>query len=323
MQRRALLVLPLLPTLATATAVRATAFPDRAIRMVVPFPAGGGSDITARAVAPRMAEILGQPVVVDNRSGANGVIGATSVAQSKPDGYTLLVAATSELALKPLLEADLPYNPARDFDPVVLLGVTPVVIAVHPSVRASTIGELITLARARPGQLNLANSGSGGLMHLTASLLALRTGIDVTQVSYRGAAPAVADTVAGTTQAVVSGLPPVLAQARQGRLRILAVTTPQRTAAAPEVPTLEESGVEGFDLSNAFGLVVPRGTPGHIVALLNGAANRALASDEVRRIFVANGADPVGSTVQVYADFIARERERLRAFVQATGLSMH
>jgi tripartite-type tricarboxylate transporter receptor subunit TctC len=292
------------------------------VRLIVPFSPSGGSDIMARATAQKMAEVLGQQIVVENRGGANGTLGAVAAAQSRPDGYTMMLATAGELALKPLLDANLPYDPERDFDPVVMLGITPVVIAVHPSVPARTMAEFIALAKARPGQLNMANSGSGGIMHLTAALLSIRADIEVQHVPYRGAAPAVADAAAGTMQAVVSGLPSVLAQVREGRLRVLAVSTPRRTAAAPEVPTLDEASIAGFDMSNAVGLVVPRGTPAEIVAKLNGAANRAMQDPEVRRIFLDNGAEPLGSTVEGHSAFIRSERERLREWVRTTAIRM-
>ncbi len=322
MHRRHVLLLVATAGAARRAGAQPAPYPNRPIRLVVPFAAGGGSDLMARAASQRMAEVLGQQIVVDNRGGANGAIGAAAVAQSRPDGYTILLATAGELALKPLLDAALPYDPERDFAPVVMLGITPVVIAVHPSVPAHSIAEFIALAKTNPGRINMANSGMGGIMHLTAALLALRADIEVTHVPYRGAAPGVADTAAGTTQAVVSGLPPVLNQAREGRLRILAVSTPRRTPAAPEVPTLDEAGIPGFDMSNAVGLVVPRGTPAEVVAKLNAAANQAVADPEVRRVFLANGAEPLGSTVEGHAAFVALERERFREWVRATGLRM-
>jgi tripartite-type tricarboxylate transporter receptor subunit TctC len=319
MRRRPLLALPsalLLPRLARAQ----ESYPARAIRLVVPFSAGGGSDLMARAAAAKMSELLGQQFVIDNRGGANGTLGAVQVAQSRPDGYTIMLATGGELALKPLLDVNLPYNPERDFDLIGTLGITPVVIAVHSSVPARTIQEFIALAKARPGAINIANSGTGGVMHLTAAMLALRAGIEVAHVPYRGAAPAVADASAGTTEAVVSGLPPVLAQSREGRLRILAVSTPQRSASLPDVPTLDEAGLPGFDMSNAVGLVAPKGTPRAILETLNRAANRAVRDPDVIRVFSANGAEARGSTIEDHATFIRRERRRYEEVLRATGI---
>jgi tripartite-type tricarboxylate transporter receptor subunit TctC len=292
------------------------------VRLVGPFAPGGGTDLMARAVAQGMASVLGQQVIIDNRSGGNGTIGTQFVAQARPDGYTGLIATGSELSLKPLLEANLPYDADRDFASVVLLGITPVVIAVHPSLPVTDIAGLIALAKAQPRGLDVANPGSGGSMHIAAALLALRTGFAIQHVPYRGAAPAVADTVAGNVKVVASGLPPVLAQARQGRLRIIAVTTPRRSPAAPDVPTLEEAGIPGFDMSNAVGLVVPRGAPAEAIARLNAAANAALKEPEVRRIFIENGAEPLGSTVAEHTEFVRQERERYREWIRLTGVTL-
>ncbi len=316
MRRRTLLAAPALLAAGGALAQ------GRPIRLVVAYAAGGGSDLMARAVALKLGEILGQNIVVENRGGGNGTIGSLAVAQARPDGTTLLFATGSEMSLKPLLEANLPYDPARDFDLITLLGITPVCIAVHPSLQVETIQEFIALAKARPGLINLANSGVGGVMHMTGAYLALQAGIEVAHVTYRGTGPAVADAAAGVVNAVVSGLPPVLAQARDGRLRILAVSIPQRSAALPDVPTLAEAGFPGFDMSNTVGLVAPRGTPPAIIATLNEAGRRAAADTDVRRIFLANGAEPVGSTIAEYAAFIQGERARYREVVQATGIRM-
>jgi tripartite-type tricarboxylate transporter receptor subunit TctC len=320
MRRRSLIAAPallLLPRIAEAET-----YPSRPVRLVVPFPPGGGTDLMARASASKMAEILNQQFVVENRGGANGTIGAVQVAQSRPDGYTIMLATGGELALKPLLDVNLPYRPERDFDLIGMLGITPVVIAVHPSVPVRTIQEFIALCKARPGAVNVANSGIGGIMHLTAAMLELRAGIRVAHVSYRGAAPAVLDATAGTTEAVVSGLPPVLAQARQGRLRILAVSTPRRSSSLPDVPTLDEAGIPDFDMSNAVGLVAPKGTPRPILETLNRAANQAVADPEVKQIFNMNGAETRGSTIEEHVAFIESERRRYEEVLRATGIRM-
>ncbi len=319
MQRRALFGLA---TAALARPAFAAGFPDRPVRLVVPFAPGGGTDLMARAVAQGMSAFFGQQVIIDNRSGGNGTIGTQFVAQARPDGYTGLIATGSELSLKPLLEANLPYDADRDFASVVLLGITPVVIAVHPSLPITDIAGLLAYARAQPRGIDVANPGSGGSMHVASALLALRTGIAIQHVPYRGAAPAVADTVAGNVKIVASGLPPVLAQARQGRLRIIAVTTPRRSPAIPDVPTLEEGGITGFDMSNAVGIVVPRGSPAEAIARLNAAANAALKEPEVRKIFLDNGAEPLGSTVEEHTAFVRREREHYREWIRLTGITM-
>lgn len=316
MRRRAVLA-----ALASSAATPAlAAWPDRPIRLVVAYPAGGGTDLMARAIGQRLSDILGQPIVVENRAGGNGTIGTQAVAQARPDGYTLLFANGGEFALKPLLESNLPYDADRDFDLVAMCGITPVVLAVNARIPARTLEEFLALARARPGALNVANSGSRSVMHLGAIYLERRAQVGFSHIPYRGAAPAVSDTAAGTVDAVVMGLPPVLAQARDGRLRILAVMIPSRSSAIPEVPTLEERGFPGFDLSNSVGIVAPRGTAREIILALHEATNRVVADPLVRRVFVDNGAEPLRASLEGYADFLRRERDRMREVVRVTGV---
>ncbi len=316
LRRRSLLAA--LPCLLATPAL--AAWPERPLRMVVAYPPGGGTDIMARAFGQRLGEITGQPVVVENRSGASGTIGTQSVAQARPDGYTLLFANGGEFALKPLTDRNLPYDAERDFEFVAMCGITPVVLAVHASVPAATLAEFLALARARPGQLAIANSGSRTVMHLGAIFLERRAQVELAHIPYRGAAPAVGDAAAGTVQGVVMGLPPILAQARQGRLRILGIMTPRRNSAIPDVPTLEELGFPGFDLSNSVGVVAPRGTPAEVVATLSAATVQAMAAPEVRRVFVENGAEPLGYAAEEYARFLQAERGRMRELVRVTGI---
>ena len=308
--------------LGTILAAPAVAFPDRPLRIIVAYPAGGGVDLMARAVAQRMGQALGQNIVIENRTGASGTIGAQSVASAAADGHTLLFATTSEMSLRPLLERQLPYNADRDFVPIALLGRTPVVLAVHAGLPARDVAELIALARARPGRLSYAGTGNGSLMHLTGELFLERAGVQILHVPYRGAAPAVNDTAAGQVELVFSGLPPVLALARDGRLRILAVSTPQRFATIPEVPTMDEVGLAGFDMSNAVGLVAPRGTPEAVIATLNAAANLAVADGGVREIFLRNGAEALGSTPQEFLAYTRSERARFAETIRQTGMSL-
>ena len=305
-------------TLAAGTAH--AAWPDRPIRLIVAYPAGGGTDIMARAVAQKLGEILEQSIIVENRSGASGTVGTLAAAQARPDGYTLLFANGGEFAVKPLMERNLPYEASRDFDLIAMCGSTPVVLAVNSEVPARTLGEFLDLARRRPGAINVANSGSRGTMHLGAAYLAQRAGVELTHIPYRGAAPAVNDTVAGTVQAVVMGLPPILPHARDGRMRILGVMSPRRNANIPDVPTFEEQGMPGFDLSNSVGIAAPRGVPAEVVGKLNAAVNRAMADPVVQRIFVDNGAEPVTATVEEYRAFLTAEMERMREVVRISGV---
>ncbi|MBR0648637.1 tripartite tricarboxylate transporter substrate binding protein [Roseomonas terrae] len=295
-------------------------WPDRPIRLIVAYPPGGGTDIMARAVAQKLGEVLKQSIVVENRSGANGTVGTLAVAQSRPDGYTLLFANGGEFALKPLMELGLPYDTSRDFDLVAMCGSTPVVLAVNARVPAQTLNEFIELARRQPGRINVSNSGSRGTMHLAAAYLAQRAAVELTHVPYRGAAPAVADTVSGTVQAVAMGLPPVLAQARDGRLRILGIMSARRNVNIPDVPTFEELGFPGFDLSNSVGIAGPRGLPTDVVVQLNAAVNTAMQDPEIRRIFIDNGAEPVSMSVEDYRNFLLSEMARMREVVRIAGV---
>lgn len=306
----------------TILAAPALAFPDRPLRIIVAYPAGGGVDLMARAVAQRMGQALGQNIVIENRTGASGTIGAQAVASAVADGHTLLFATTSEMSLRPLLERQLPYNVDRDFVPIALLGRTPVVLAVHAALPARDVAELIALARARPGRLSYAGTGNGSLMHLTGELFLERAGVQILHVPYRGAAPAVNDTAAGQVELVFSGLPPVLPLARDGRLRILAVSTPHRFATIPEVPTMEEAGLQGFDMSNSVGLVAPRGTPEAVIVTLNAAANLAAADAGVRDIFLRNGADALGSTPEEFLAYTRSERARFAETIRQTGMRL-
>ncbi len=314
MRRRGLLGAALAaPSLARA------AWPDRPLRMVVAYPAGGGTDLMARAVVQQMQAELGQTIIVENRSGATGSIGAAAVATAAPDGYTLLFINGSDLTLRPLLDRSTSYDVDRDFVLITLLGITPVVLAVRAGLPARSVAELVALARASRQPLTCANTGAGGMMHLTSEVFRQRAGIALEQIPYRGAAPAVNDTAAGQVDMIFVGLPPVLPHAQSGRLRILAVTTPRRTPSAPEVPTLDEQGMPGFDMSNAVGMAAPRGTPAEIIARLNAAGRAAVAHPRVQEIFRRNGADTVGTSAEDYVAYTRAERERFAEVIRTTG----
>jgi tripartite-type tricarboxylate transporter receptor subunit TctC len=289
---------------------------------MVPQPAGGGSDLMARAVAQRMGQALGQPIVIENRGGASGTIGVQAVVGAAADGHTLLLVDTSEVALKPVLERHLPYDFDREFALVVLLAATPVVLAVHPAVPARSVAELVALAKAQPGALSYASTGIASQMHLTAELFLRSAAIDMLHVPYKGAAPAVNDAVAGQVQVIFNGLAPVLPMAQAGRLRILAVTSPQRTASLPAVPTLDEAGFPGFDMANAVGLAVPRGTPEAVITALNAAANEAVADPGVRAALVRTGADALGSTSDGFRDYANAQRARFAEAIRLRGVRL-
>ncbi len=315
MRRRALLG-------ATLLATPALAWPDRPLRLLVGYPPGGGTDIMARAVAARLGRELSQSVVVENRTGASGTIAAAELARAAPDGHVLLFVTGSEMALRPLLDRQLPYDAVRDFQPIALLGRTPVALAVHGALPAADVPALVALAKARPGELGYASTGIAGLMHMAGELFRLRAGVELLHVPYRGAAPAVNDTAAGQVAMTFSGLPPLLPLTASGRLRILAVCTPRRFPAIPDVPTLAEAGLNGFDMANSVGLVAPRGLPAAVLERLASAANASLADPDLAALFRRNGAEPLGSSPGGYADAMAQERAYFAAVIRETGIRL-
>src|SRR5687767_5466681 len=244
-------------------------YPSRPLRLIVPFPPGGGNDILARTVGNRLTEVIRQPLVVDNRAGAGGVIGATLAAQAVPDGYTLFLGSVGNLAQNPALKENLSYDPVRDFAAVSLLATSAFILAVNPSVPAKSIQELVALAKASPGKLNYASSGAGSSLHMAMELFRHATGTDMLHVPYKGATTIMADVVSGRVQLVFSTMPPALPHVKSGKLRALGVSTAKRAAAAPEVPTIAESGVPGFEVSNWQGITAPAKTPRPIVLKLN------------------------------------------------------
>ncbi len=285
-------------------------FPDKPLRVVVPFPAGGAADIVARQFTARMAEALAQPIVVDNRGGAGGAIGAENIARSPADGHHLLFASSSVLSINPHLAAKAPYDVLRSFTPIVLIGHAPNVLVVHPSVPARTVKELIALARARPDALAYASNGIGTLSHLTGELFVQRAAVKMLHVPYKGAAPATVDTVAGNVSVLFAAFPSVSAQVRTGRLRALAVTSARRIAIAPELATVAEAGLPGFESSQWWGLYGPAGLPPAIVDLLNAAANRVLGGEEIRKSLALEGATPAGGPASALAAYHRADLEQ-------------
>jgi tripartite-type tricarboxylate transporter receptor subunit TctC len=287
--------------------------------MIVGYAAGGGADTTARVLSQKMSEDLGQPIVVENRPGASGVIAVAGVAKSPPDGYTLLMMTAGEV-VQPALRTNLPYDLLADLAPVSLVGVSPFVLVVHPSVPARTIDELIALAKSKPGELNFGSSGIGTSPHLAGELFALMSKTQLAHIPYKGGAQAAAATVSGEIQisfpATTSAIPLVQA----GRIRALAVTTSRRTPFMPSVPTLDESGLRGFERSSWYGLLVPAGTPKDIVTRLHDAILKALNEPEVRRVLEAQGIEPVGNTPEQLSAFMRAELKQNATLVQAAGI---
>jgi len=288
----------------SVTPAAAQTYPSRPIRMIVPFAPGGNVDINARAVAPGLGQLLGQQVIVDNRAGAGGTIGTDTVAKSAPDGYTLLMASSSIMTNGPAVYPKLPYDIVRDFAPVGRVAVVPLVIIVHPSLPARNTGELIAIAKAQGGKLVFANAGVGTTNHLIAELLMIRTGARMTLIPYKGSAPALIDLVAGHVYGHVDQISSALPYIKAGRIRAIAVTTAKRAMALPEVPTLAESGVPGFDASTVTGVLAPARMPRDVVQKLNIALGQVLAQAAVKERFAAVGAEVQPSSSDELATWI-------------------
>ncbi len=299
-------------------ALPAQGYPAKAIRVVVPYAPGGATDLTARLVGQKMQETMKQNVLVDNRPGAGGVIGADIVAKAAPDGYTVLIAVPAEIAILPHLQT-MPYNVARDLAPVSLAAVTPLILVVHPSLPVRSVKDLIAFARARPGQLAYASAGTGGVQHLSGELLKITMKLDMAHVPYKGAGPVMPDLIGGHVPMFFSGMPPAMPHVKAGKLRALAVTTTRRSPAAPDVPTMAEAGVPGFDISNWFAYFVPSGTQADVIVRLNSEVNRGLKQPDVREKLSNVGAETVGTTPEELAKFVRSESEKFARLVKLSG----
>lgn len=304
---------------AAGPAIAQTAFPTKPIRLVCPFPPGGTTDLVARLVAQKLTEAWGQQVVVDNRPGAGGVIGTEMVAQAAPDGYTVLLGSITTHAVNPALYKSLKFDPVKDFNPVSLVVSSPQLLAVHPSVPAKSVKEFIALAKAKPGRLNYASAGTGTSPHLTFELFRSMSGIDVVHVPYKGTGPAITDLVGGQVQAMITGVVALMPHVKSSRLRALGVTSMKRVAALPDVPTIAESGVSGFDVSSWFGVFLPARTPRPIVMKMNQEIGRILANPEVRQRLIDQGADPASDTPEEFAAYVKSEMTRWGQVVRNTG----
>ena len=300
----------------------AQAYPAKPVRLIIPFPPAGGTDVLGRIIAPAFAEALGQPLLIDNRAGANGNVGTELVARAAPDGYTLLLNGGGTLAVNPGLYAKLPFDSIRDFAPVSLVALQPSVLVVHPSVPVKSVADLVALARARPGQLNFASSGSGSLAHLSAEVFKTMAGVDLVHVPYKGAGPALADVIGGQVQLVFASSPSVMPHVRSGKLRALGVTTPRRVRATPDVPTIAEAGVPGFEVTGWYGLLAPAGTQTAVITRLNADLRKVLAIADVEDRLVAQGLEVAPSTPREFADFIKTEIARYARVVKAAGIKV-
>jgi len=307
---------------ANGTAAADAAWPTRSVRLVVPFPAGGATDHVARVIAQRVAQATGQPVVVDNRTGAGGTIGSAEVAKAAPDGYTLLLTTTSTHAISPHLIPRLAYDPVRDFTPIAHLANAPNVLLVTPSLPVKSVAELIAYAKAHPGQLNYASSGNGTIVHLNAAEFAARAGVQMSHVPYKGTGQAITDLAAGQVHVLFDSIMTGMPQARSGRLRALAVTSPQRSAMAPELPTVIESGLPGFTAATWFGLYAPAKLPAPLLARINQAFNQATQTPEVVKAMSQAGAVPVNGTPTQFATMVAADSQRWAQVIREQKISL-
>ena len=297
-------------------------FPVKPLRIVVPFSAGGPTDITARFIAPRMTELLGQSIVIDNRAGATGIIGAELVAKSPPDGYTLLMATASVVAINMVTYSKLPYDTLRDFQPLTPIMTTATILVVHPSVPAKSLKDLVALARARPGQITMASAGTGGTLHLPIEMLMKSAGIRMTHVPYKGAAPAVIDVVAGQVSGMFVDLPVISPHVKAGKVRALAMASPQRSVYFPDVPTTKEAGYSNVELQNYYALFLPARTPQEIVGKLHDAAVKTVNTPAVREKLVGSGADPLTMTPEEFTRFLRADIEMWGKVVKAAGVKV-
>ena len=298
----------------------AQSFPDHPVRIIVGYPPGGGTDLVARLIQQPLSTRWGQPVVIDNRPGANAIIAAEAVAKAKPDGYTLLMAYATEVALNPVTEKKLPYDPARDFAPILQLASAPLVLAANPALPAKDVKELVALAKAKPGALSYSSSGSGSVHHFAGELFKLQTGTDILHVPYKGSGPATADAVAGQVQLTYASAASVLRFVQAGRLRALAVTSKKRSPQMPEVPSMTEAGLADFELTSWYGLLAPAGTPAAVLAKINADVAAALGSPEMQKSFSAQGLDPAGGTPQAFGEFIRAESAKFARIAKAGNI---
>ena len=317
------LFLLLLTAVSLAFALNAPAagetFPAKPIRLVVPFPAGGGSDNIGRVLVPKLSELLGQQVFVDNRAGAGGSIGTEAVVRSPADGYTVVLASTSEIAVNPAIYSKLEYDTLKDLTPVAMVASTPMVIIVSPSLPVKNIGELIALAKAKPGAINVASAGNGSFTHLAGELFRSMTGVIWTHVPYKGAPPAIGDLAGGRVDVMFSTMPAAMGSIKGGLVRPIAVSSPVRVATLPDMPTVIESGVAGYEPAYWYGVFVPAATPKDVVAKLADAVAKAVQSPDVAGNLVGQGASPATMTSDQFATYVKEEAVRWAKVVKDSG----
>ncbi|MFZ9640100.1 MAG: Bug family tripartite tricarboxylate transporter substrate binding protein [Hylemonella sp.] len=318
--RRAMFGALLALTCASALVHAQAPYPNRPIKLIAPFPPGGTSDVLARLIAARLSEALKQPVTVDNRAGASGNIGHEAGAKSVPDGYTLLLSNSSTVVTNPHLFRKLPFDPTGDFSPVSMVASAGQVLVVHPSVPVTTLAELTALARANPGKLNFGSGGKGIQSHISGEMYKSAAGVNIVHIPYKGTIQAVTDLVAGQTQMVFSDMVPAMPQIRSGKLRAIAVTSAQRSAALPEVPTMNEAGIAGFESGVWWSIVTPRGTPEAIISRLNGELGRIMQLSDVREAYARLGVNTEHSAPEKVTETIRAQSPEMAKILKAAGV---
>jgi tripartite-type tricarboxylate transporter receptor subunit TctC len=317
-KRLALLLLGLGFCLAAA----AQSFPSKPVRIIIGFPAGGPLDQHARLLADKLQAALGQPVLIDYKAGAGGTVGAQEVMKAAPDGHTLLLANTGTLVINPALYSKLPYATLRDFVPVARTAMQPLALLVNPKVPVTTLKEFIDYARARPGQINYGSAGNGGISHLVPEMFKTATGLYLVHIPYRGSAPAFTDLMAGQVQFMAESIPQAANYHKQGKVRALAVTSRERNPALPDIPTVIESGLKGFEVVGFYGFLAPAGTPREVVAKLSDAFGQVLSQPDLRQRMISQGADPAYLGAADFARFLAAEMPRWATAVQKSGAKL-
>ncbi len=305
--------------LAASSAALAQTYPSKPVRVIVPFPPGAGVDIVTRIVTPRLSEQMGQQFVADNRAGAGGIVGAEVAAKAPADGYNLLMGTAGLLTVVPVM-SKVSYTVARDFLPLTLGASVPSLLVVHPTLPVKTMKELVALARAKPGAINYASTGSGTLPHLTAELFRLQTGVNIVHIPYKGSAPAMTDLLGGHVEMFFGNMLSVIPQVRENKLRALVITTKQRSPAAPNIPTVAEAGYPGLEAETWFGLLAPAGTPKEAIAKVHDELIKALRHPDTQRMLADQGAIPIGNTPEQFAAYIQAETRKWEKVLKASGV---
>jgi len=308
--------------LATATATSMAAFPDKPIRLVIGFPAGGPLDQHARLLSDRLQAVLGQPIIIDYKSGAGGTVGAQDVMKAPADGYTLMLANTGVMVINPGLYSKLPYNTTRDFTPIARTAMQPLALLVNPKVPANTLKEFMDYARSRPGQVNYGSAGNGGISHLVPEMFKSATGLFMVHIPYRGSAPAFTDLMGGQVQFMAESIPQAANYHKQGKVRALAVTSAQRNPALPDTPTVIESGLKGFEVVGFYGFLAPANLPKDVTAKLSDAFRQVLTSPDIRNRMIAQGADPAFLGSEDFGKFLTAEMPRWAQAVKLSGAKL-